>query len=633
MREIALNFFSLETDQFKITLYRLPFVEGKRPTRGGEKAVRRHLTIDGKSDMYWTLFQQTENSMETVCAPFDNVYLTIDALRWSLIQNCVSKLPSENFRVIEKIRHHVEIVISKSAEGLQVVSLEPYFLRSRKQFGFLADFRFHPIEEHRHTLRASKLSLSLDKNGRKNLNHYADRYSFLADFVNKFHSRIFPLNLPGGQQVSISRKLTGIPYEKLDVKRYIVGTDKKESNSQFMGVKEAGPLKQSALDTHLYFLYRPEDRTLSRDLYRALRGDTFTTFPGMENMFHFPISKENVSGATLSDFSDSEIQRVRDRVVADAAGRNVIPIVLSPFSKHDDPKDNSAYWFLKHCFLEKGLPIQVVFTDTVADINKLKWSIASIGLQVFAKAGGTPWKVRPQTKNCLIVGVGKAHHVSERGIERYFAYSVLTDSSGVFEEVRVLGDDQDENNYIESFSTNLRNIFADYSHRFSSFVVHATFTIRRRELDSIATALSKWKEQAGEGEFVSIKFNDGNRFFGFAMDHNSRVPYESTLIRLSRNEFLVWFEGLQYSQPTVRKMIGRPLHVNFIYPQEGLPWSKQRAYLQDAINLSGANWRGFNAKSLPISVYYAQLIAKYLKGFDGHGLARVNVNIFKPWFL
>ena len=27
-------------------------------------------------------------------------------------------------------------------------------------------------------------------------------------------------------------------------------------------------------------------------------------------------------------------------------------------------------------------------------------------------------------------------------------------------------------------------------------------------------------------------------------------------------------------------------------------------YLQDILNLSGSNWRGFNAKSMPISIYY-----------------------------
>lgn len=632
MRRVVLNFFPLATEQFTITLYRFPFVEGERPTCGEEEAVRRHLDVDGKHDLCWTFFQQSEDGTEVICQPFDNVYVTIDALRTALIQSCKNNLELRQFRVIEGIRQRVEVITKTYPEGSQVISLEPYLLRSRGQFGFLADFRFHPTKEHRGTRRSLQLSLSLDKHGRPNPNFYADRYSQLAAFVTKFHEKIFPLQVPGGQEVIVGSQLVEIKSETLSVKNYVVGSDV-ESRSQFMGVKQSGPLKQGAEGTHLYFLYRPEDRPLSHDLFRALRGDTFRTFPGMESMFRLPISKENVSGAAISDFSSSEIQRIRDQVVADADGRKVVPIVLTPFSRHDDPDDNAAYWDLKHAFLSAGLPIQVVATETVADKNKLKWSTASIGLQVFAKAGGTPWKVRSRTERCLIVGIGQAHHKSEEGIDRYFAYSVLTDSSGVFEEVRVLGEGQDEENYIQSFSTNLRSIFAAYSSRFSSFVVHATFAIRRRELESIAEALSEQREQAAEGEFVSLKFNDRNRFFGFASDHNSRVPYESTVIALSNNEFLVWFEGLQYGQSTVRKMVGNPLHVQFTYPTAGMTWDQQRALLQDAINLSGANWRGFNAKSLPVSVYYAQLIARYLKEFDNLGLPAVDVDTLTPWFL
>ena len=633
MRGVALNFFPLATDQFTITLYRLPFVEGERPKAGDEEAVRRYLKIDGEGDYYWTFFQQPlEGGTEVVCEPFDNIYGTIDALRLALIQSCENNIDSDCFQVVEGFRRHVEVITGKFSEGSQVVSLEPYLLRSSGQFGFLADFRFHPTEEHRGTRRALQLSLSLDKHGQPNLNHYADRYSQLAAYVSKFHDQIFPLHMPGGQEVAVGSRLVELKSETLDVKNYVVGSDT-EAKSQFMGVKQSGPFKKIPEDTHLYFLYRQEDRPLSRDLFRALRGDTFRTFPGMERMFHLPISNENVSGAALSDFSPNEIQRVRDQVVEDAAGHKVVPIVLTPFSRYDTPEENVAYWNLKHAFLSKGLPIQVVATKTVADKNKLKWSTSSIGLQVFAKAGGTPWKVRPRTERCLIVGIGQAHHMSEEGIERFFAYSVLTDSSGAFEEVRVLGEDQDEERYIESFSTNLRRIFEDYSSRFSSFVVHATFSIGRRELESVAAALSEQKEKQEEvGEFVSLKFNDRNRFFGFAVDHNSRVPYESAVLPLSRNEFLVWFEGLQYGRPTVHKMVGNPLHVQFTYPNE-LEQHQQRAHLQDAINLSGANWRGFNAKSLPVSVYYAQIIAKYLKQFESHGLPTVDVNVLTPWFL
>ena len=627
-----MNFFPLETNQFTITLYRLPYVEGAPPILEDEVGVRRNLEVDGTRDLYWTSFQPPEGGIEIELEAFDNIYATIDALRTALIQSCRSCFDPHCYRITEGIRRRVEIVVAEDPVGSQFLAIEPYLLRSRDCYGFLADLRFHPNEGFRGTRRALELSLSLDESGQQNRDYYADRYSYLMAYVKNIHSRIFPISVPGGQELAVEADLIELSPETLDIKTYVVGSGK-ESRSQFMGIKQAGPYKETE-GTHLYFLYRPEDRPLSHDLFRALRGETFRTFEGMERMFRLPLSRENVHGASLSEFSPSEIDRVRDRVVSDAAGRSVVPIVLTPFSKHDTPEKNAAYWKLKHAFLSKGLPIQVVAAETVANKSKLKWSTASIGLQIFAKIGGTPWKVRPRTERCLIVGIGQAHRVSNQGIDRFFAYSVLTDSSGVFEEVRVLGRAQDEQDYINSFSANLQQIFSDYRSRFSSFVVHATFAIRRRELEIVARELEKQQRTQKEGgEFVSMKFNDRNRFFGFALDHNSRVPYESTVLHLSRREFLVWFEGLQYGQSALRDMIGGPLQVQFTYPQEGLAWPRQKAHLQDAINLSGANWRGFNAKSLPVSVYYAQLIAKYLKEFEGHELPEVDVGILKPWFL
>ena len=105
------------------------------------------------------------------------------------------------------------------------------------------------------------------------------------------------------------------------------------------------------------------------------------------------------------------------------------------------------------------------------------------------------------------------------------------------------------------------------------------------------------------------------------------------MVSISRDEFLVWFEGLQYDQHTVGKMIANPLHVKFTYPHEGLTQRMKFNHLQDAINLSGANWRGFNAKAMPVSVYYAQLIAKYLKEFEARKLPPVDVDTLTPWFL
>lgn len=632
MPGITLNLFPLTTAEFTITLYRLTYSESERPSADNEQAVRRRLNVNGSYDDYWTLFQQVDSSVKTVCEPLDNRYATIAALRLALLHSCQTNLKSNQFRVVGGFQSRVEIIVGKYTEGIQVISLEPYLLRSQRQFGILADFRFHPAEEHRGTRRTRQLSLSLDRYGRANRNRYADRYTQLSEFVKKFHTRLFPLTLPGGHEVGVDTRLIELHPMKLDMKHYLVGSGS-EVKSQFMGVQQSGPLNHIPNETRLCFLYRPEDRPLSHDLFRALRGDAFRTFPGMEAMFHLPLRNERVSGMPISDFSYEEIERVVERVVAESNSSNVVPVVLTPFSRHDDVDDNSQYWLLKHAFLSRRLPLQVVANDTVIDKNKLKWSTAGIGLQIFAKAGGIPWKVRPRTERCLIVGVGQAHKIIGNGIARYFAYSVLTDSSGVFEEVRILGEGQDEGHYMQAFSDSLRSIIEEYSERFSSFVVHATFAIRRRELQAIHDALSQHASLSTGGEFVSLKFNDQNRFFGFAVGHNSRVPYESSMIQLSKNEFLVWFEGLQYGQSTINKMVSNPVHIQFTYPLDEFSQDRQRAHLQDAINLSGANWRGFNAKSLPVSVYYAQLIARYLKEFENLNLPAVDVNTLTPWFL
>ena len=632
MQGIALNFLPVLTRDFRVTMYSVPFRGEERPVYAGERAVLRHFEEDGNYKPYWTVFEAFDGARRLDLGPFDNTYATVEALRRALEESCISGLDSGSYEVRDSFRREIEVVVERYEEGVATVWLEPYLLRSAGRFGVLASFRFHPVEAHRGTRRALQLSLALDRNGQPNLDFYADRYAKLSDFIREFHGSLFPLRLADGQELEVGSRLVGLKADTLAVKRYILN-GRRESKSQFMGVQKFGPYDGNAEDTQLYFLYRREEHGLSQDLFRALRGDTFRTFSGMDKMFRFPVSRHNVRGATISEFEAGEIERVAEMVAADAGGRPVVPVVITPFSRRDEAEDNEAYWTLKHAFLAREMPIQVVAVDTIADRNTLKWSTAGIGLQIFAKAGGTPWRVVPATERCLIVGVGQAHKVLEDGgIERYFAYSVLTDSSGAFQEIRLLGTGGDEESYIDAFHDSLRGIFEDYANRFSSFVVHSTFAIRKRELETIAAALETQAAAGSDGYFASMKFNERNRFFGFASGHNSRVPYESTIVSLSRSEYLVWFEGLQYGQSALQKVVGGPLHVRYAYPDR-IGEGEKRMFLQDAINLSGANWRGFNAKSLPVSVYYAQIIARYLKEFDAHGLRPLDVDNIVPWFL
>ncbi len=65
--------------------------------------------------------------------------------------------------------------------------------------------------------------------------------------------------------------------------------------------------------------------------------------------------------------------------------------------------------------------------------------------------------------------------------------------------------------------------------------------------------------------------------------------------------------------------ISNPVHVQFLFGDE-LTEANIQSYLQDIVNLSGANWRGFNAKHEPVTTLYPELIAKFAGKFDQYGL-------------
>lgn len=218
MRGIALNFFPVITEHFEFVAFVSPYIEGQRPTENGQEASKRSLPVDSGRDDYWVLFHEFHGSTKFLCASSANNYLTIDALRLSLIKRCEELLEPESFLVKGNFWRRVEVVLKRYTEGTQVICLEPYFLRSRRTFGFLADFHFHPEERYMRTRRSLELSLAMDGRGRQNLNYYADRYSKLAEYVERFHDRLFPLPLPGGEEISVDKRIMELRSQTLDLK-------------------------------------------------------------------------------------------------------------------------------------------------------------------------------------------------------------------------------------------------------------------------------------------------------------------------------------------------------------------------------------------------------------------------------
>ncbi len=638
-KPITLNFLSCDPQDFSVRVYRKESVPNSSLQSLRDTGIKRYdlpkSVNDDQRISYDIAFDPTDEYETFDATPYTKIQLTLEFLSRALARKTKEILPPERFHLDPaNFRRFIDFVLHEDELGSDVVWLEPYYLESKHVFGFLMGFRFKSNQE-KVSREILQRSLSLTRDGRENTDFYVDHFSKCEAFLKQFGPSLFPLVLPNGSQIDVSWPSEPLESSQLASKTYILANDK-QSKSQFQGLKSYGPLQNVDGSPVLCFMYRQEDKPLAHDLFFALKGERYQTFPGMQRMFGMGLEKNDVQGISLSGFGVVDLEQAVQAVKAQNAGRIILPIILFPWNKDTgDPEGESAYYTLKHVFLRHRLPTQLVSVTKLSNPNTFKWSVGNIGLAVFGKLGGKPWKVAPQNRSCLIIGIGQSHRRDADGrISRYFAYSVLSDSSGLYETIKVLAKNNDCNVYLASLMDGIIDILKNHANAYNSFVIHTPFSLCRDEADHVHRALQTFAESEGQDKrLVAMKFNDSNKYMGFALWNNSRVPFESTYISLGQSEYLVWFEGLQYNNTTVRRRVARPMHIKFTYPNDRLARSEEIGHLQDAINLSGANWRGFNAKSLPVSVYYARLISQYIGHFDQLGLSEIEIEDMPPWFL
>jgi hypothetical protein len=633
---IQLNFLPLTDCGGLIGIYRrIAEVEEKRPS---DDCSLHSLPIESDDEgraNYWVSFSRIDGFEFAEVGLFANNNLTIQALSESLKAAAISGLNADQYiEPRSSFSTSLSLVMEKHLEGEERLVIEPYLLRPINKFGFLVDFHFGKSPDVPFSRRVQQLSLSLDANYRRNLDCYANRLSKITTFLKKrsvfFSSLVHPNS---STSISIEQDFSNLPANRLLEKTYIHGSEK-PSRSQFNGLRQNGPLKPLESVPTVLFCFREQDRQAARRLAMALKGSTKSDklgFPGFSALFKSEIEISS-NPFILPDLERHSFTRALERVKEDRrTAPATIPLLILPEG------DDNGYHEHKAQFAHDGIASQVCTLPVILDDYALKWSIANIALQLFCKAGGQPWKVRPTSKKTLIVGISQSHKMIEvsgkKSIEKYFAFSVMSDNSGLFQELHVLGEALQEVDYLAQLKKNLSQTLSSAKSSYERVVIHTSFRLKRKEIDAInATVKLALKDVQGKCEFAVLRVNHKSRFFGFNRSVNSLVPYEATSVRLGGGQYLIWFEGIFPDKPTVNKAYPGPTLVEFMRLNEDSEQGVD-SLLQDLVNLSGANWRGFNAKSAPVSVFYCHLVADLVHDFHRQGLPLPKIVDLRPWFL
>lgn len=624
---IRLNFLPLVPQSISARIWRRELPEGEAKPDG---SLCYSLPKEPGSEMraQYVISLTQESSWEAWdFEPGQNRQLALRYISELLQTNTQTKLGANQFDIRGRFGRYIAYVVQRTRLGVQEIRVDPYFLAAKSQFGFLIDFHFRPNDPNAHDRETQRLSLSLDERYRSNKNAYIDREKIVKEFVANEFPKVFPLTHPNLiEPLGTAQTFTFLDTESLSPKEFVLG-DGRFDPSQWKGLERYGPLEKVTGRVGCVMLYRRDDRPLAEDLYRALMGKlSGVAFGGISSVFHTDIKEFH--GVTVDQWTPQELTTALARIASiksQSQGTRLIVIMVEEI-------DNSEiYYQAKFGLLEIGVPLQVVSSQLIRRRDQFKWSVSNIALQVFSKLGGVPWKVRPAHEKSLIIGIGQAHRMSGKEIERFFAYCVATDSSGLYKKIAVLGDSKSRFDYIAELKQSLTREFREaHAEKYIGCTIHIPFRLKQDEMKALEEALNDANAGEAKIDFTVLKVNDQHRFFGYA-NNNSRVPIEGSVAHLSENAVLIWFEGLKRPNDVIGKRVSGPVHVEFLWPRDSTNPQEQREHLQDLFNLSGTNWRGFNARSTPISIYYCRIIANFLAEFPEEA-GRIS-STEQPWFL
>lgn len=632
---IMLNYIELSNSDFDFTIYRKSYDSNKKEE--GYFIYTLPTVNNNDADRYAVTFVENDECMAFICNSHDNIDLTKQWLMHLIIDKAKEITDVIPYSIKNDFAKNISFVIEELSQGERIIRLEPYFLEKNNTFGFLIDYEFRPFEQYKRSRIEKILSLSMNEDGFKNKNFYSDKLRYVSSFINLYMKTIFPIG-DDNNTIDIKGNMTELESFLLNEKTYIFRNG--DSNIQFQGIRDQKPLEAISKKPLFVFIFEKNKINAARQLVKALRGDSYSTFSGMKNMFEVDFDNDSIESIIVDNFSKESLVKIEDGlndIIENNSESQIVGVFAGIAKDFDDENGYSPYYTIKSFFLKRGLAVQAVTIEQSMKKDGLKWSVSGIGLQLFVKLGGKPWKVKPCNKDCLIFGISSAHIRDENGkIKKYFAYSLCFDSSGIYKKIDILGSSDDRKSYITQLSKQIKSqLSEEVTDKIKKCVIHIPYKLRKDEIKCIKKSVAELKNNRSDIEFVFIKINIKNKFFGYS-HYNSCVPLAGTCIPLGKKDFLVWFEGLQQgkTQVVATQNITNPVHIQFI-DADNLDDKKIRSYIQDILNLSGANWRGFNAKHEPVTTLYPELIARFAGNFERYG---INLDIGtdamdKVWFI
>jgi argonaute-like protein len=408
----------------------------------------------------------------------------------------------------------------------------------------------------------------------------------------------------------------------------------------YRGLSLHGPFDPSAVglgEGSLLFVFPKRAvepaRTLARSLLYGLRG-----YPGFERMFRTPVAAKTAITALPIDVDSRSPEHAaasyRDAITSWAHSGPIpgpeLALVLVPHSERWET--DRPYYTAKAAFAKLGIPTQMVTTELLENESQFGWAIANIALQVFAKLGGVPWTVEaPPDERDLVIGVGRADVKTADGARRIFGYAVSFAANGVYRQTWSFTPAADQETYEQRLEDALVRAIADGAERDEPdgrLVVHLAKRTGRREIRAARRAM----ERTGTDLPAAFLRVDDTTLYDLADGGAETLAADKGLaVRLGARRMLLQAEALSNAGAPDGPILIELDERSDVEPDEF------EGLVAETYRLAHANWRGFNARSQPVTLFYGEQLARLvgaLEEVDNWDPEALRSELLRrPWFL
>jgi hypothetical protein len=395
--------------------------------------------------------------------------------------------------------------------------------------------------------------------------------------------------------------------------------DEQSRPDKLRGLVDFGAYRDLKRPPNFGFVFPNEYRDQANHLFLALKNG-IGSFKGVETTFRFPLTREQVfqvSGFTIEGKNHHHAAAIyHDAILNWKARSQLVPdmfFVLHPQTSATET--DTPYYACKARLLTEGVLSQNVTAELIRDEPKFRWSAANIALGAFVKLGGVPWVVcGKELDQELVIGVGRSFlfDPQTRATIGYVGFTACFSARGEFQFLTLAKVADDYTEYLrllgEVVSTALSRSEA-LNRTVSSLTLHVFKEISAEEMSVVKKAIAQHAKK-GILQLVIVKVSEEETFFAVDTQFKDGVPQRGTVVQISERDYLLYTEGREEKESWAA--FRSPVSLRVTPLGNGRSSSGIRTILRQVNDLSQVNWRGFNARSKPISIYYGSLIARLL---------------------